>query len=165
MQSSFGGAAGGVGYLELKIPSSHCTGSRRRNLYWEQTTVGDGERDAGTESDSSTGDVYPPSERGCVVAVCSFHPSNKQSLHSIISSVFLTEIELPPRSSHLDSAPKDGRKQQTYQVDGLPRTSSWTLSMLPAHTLQKRLWCVIQIKIDCNACNMCKTNVMYVMYM
>ena len=74
----------------------------------------------------------------CVVAVCSFHPSNKQSLHSIISSVFLTDFELPPRSSHFESDPKDGKKQATNQVDGLPRTSSWTLNRLPAHTLQKR---------------------------
>ena len=45
-------------YRELKLPSFNCC-----NLYWEQTTSGVGERDAGTESDSSTGDVYPPSER------------------------------------------------------------------------------------------------------
>jgi hypothetical protein len=52
------GAAGGVGYRELKIPYSNCC-----NLYWEQTTAGDGKRDAGTEPGSSTVDVYPPSER------------------------------------------------------------------------------------------------------
>ena len=33
------------------------------NLYWEQTTAGDVERDAATEYDSSTVNVHPPSER------------------------------------------------------------------------------------------------------
>ena len=49
---------GGVGHRELRMSSSNCC-----NLYWEQTTSGVSEQDAGTESDSSTGDVYPLSER------------------------------------------------------------------------------------------------------
>jgi hypothetical protein len=44
----------------------------------------------------------------CVVFVCSFHPSYRQSLHSIISSTPLTALELPPRASHVDSAPDTG---------------------------------------------------------
>ena len=63
---------------------------------------------------------------------------SKQSWHSIISSVFLTDFELPPRSSHFDSGPKDGKKQTTNQVDGLERTSSWTLNRLAATKLYKR---------------------------
>ena len=59
-----------------------------------------------------------------VLAVCSFHPSNRQSLHSIINSVFLTAIELPPRSSHLASGPETGRNAATIQVDGLERIFS-----------------------------------------
>ena len=39
----------------------------------------------------------------CVLHVWSFHPSYKQSLHSIMSSVFLTELEFPPCASHKDS--------------------------------------------------------------
>ena len=35
------------------------------------------------------------------------HPS-PQSLHSIMSSTFLTELEFPPRSSHKDSTPNTG---------------------------------------------------------
>ena len=60
----------------------------------------------------------------CVLAVCSFHPSNRQSLHSIISSVLLTALELPPLSSHVDSGPDTGRKATTIQVDGLERVVS-----------------------------------------
>ena len=51
-------ARDGVRYRELKISSSNYC-----NLYREQTTAGDGELDAGTESNSSMVDVYPPSER------------------------------------------------------------------------------------------------------
>jgi len=51
-------ARDGVRYRELKISSSNYC-----NLYREQTTAGDGELDAGTESNSLIVDVYPPSER------------------------------------------------------------------------------------------------------
>ena len=70
---------------------------------------------------------------------------SKQSLDSIISSVFLTDFELPPRSSYFDSGPKDGKKQTTNQV-GLERTSSWTLNRLAATKLYKRSFLTTDVK-------------------
>ena len=53
--------------------------------------------------------VHAGAGRSCRgLGVHSASPSNKQSLHSIMSSVFLTELEFPPRSSHKDSCPNTG---------------------------------------------------------
>ncbi len=51
--------------------------------------------------------------------VLTFNLLGKFPQQTIISSVVLTDFELPPRSSHFDSGPKDGKKQTTNQIDGL----------------------------------------------